>query len=660
MLDQLFQTILSPEQEQIVPSEIDTPSNVTMVQGDSSVNNNVVTTENTTTPPPSTASTYQGSYEFPMESWTPTVQGKSPGLTTETKNKPTHLDKINKDFLFSLESEIATEDINYVHSAFDLLQRKPIIGKKEVDLSTLPTLMKNPQYRAQLIEQALELESDPSLNSEDRLALMQSHQIAITKMGMLEHGRKIMNDEILATAKWAKNNPLFQGPADYFDKIVDGKGNFKNEKDYKELLVKEHADMLAAWEKQNPFPKDAPMSWQRVDFNPTAGHVIYNPDTKRYETMDTRPKYENSQEGWYGTRDLISQSFWNGVNKAGGYQQVKTALMDAYNHPKSPSTKLRTNYDSKYGANKGGDIQGEIGTINFDLGTKMGVVPSYGPNKGKAIVRPEVVELTNILQLVSSGMTADNGIKVAIGGKDGSSPEGLVMSEDAKKIIQNLWEDVSSAPTRKKDAVSRLPKGSITFSSIVAGGQPYYAYNIKFNSDYIKTDRYIGTKDNPGPGHETKKSKLFTDGITIYVPKKMATGTMGDGNGGEIPVSRLARDNKNATNVSAVEGLFSVKDDVQLTVPGGARLNLIRDPKTGDTRVTGWQVALNDVTGKMDTIHIPLQVVPIDRATDLDWIVDDFYLNAFEFLKGNNSIMKDMNKNKKVFDPKILQHQNQY
>ena len=125
-------------------------------------------------------------------------------------------------------------------------------------------------------------------------------------------------------------------------------------------------------------------------------------------------------------------------------------------------------------------------------------------------------------------------------------------------------------------------------------------------------------------------------------------------------MSRLARDNKNASTVSAIEGLFSVKDDLQLTVPSGARMNLTRDPATGDTRVSGWNVILNPNTGKMDTLHMPLQVVPIDRATDLDGIADDFYINAFYQFNINDQIMKQLNKNKKVFDPKILQYKNQY
>jgi len=112
--------------------------------------------------------------------------------------------------------------------------------------------------------------------------------------------------------------------------------------------------------------------------------------------------------------------------------------------------------------------------------------------------------------------------------------------------------------------------------------------------------------------------------------------------------------------VSAVEGLFSVKNDLQLTVPGAARMNLTRDPATGETRISGWTVGVNDVTGKADTNHIPLQVIPADRATDLDWVVDDFYKNALNLLNMNNEIMKQMTKDKKVFDPKILQHQNQY
>lgn len=650
MLDQLFQNIKSPEvyEEQIVPSETDSPSNVTMVEGDSLVNN-VVTTQVTTKLP-----TYQGSYEFPMETWKAIEQGKSPGLTKKNEIKPLNLDRTNKDFLFDLEEKINKENVNYVHTAFTQLERKPVIDKREVDLSTVPSLMKNPKYNAQLMQQALELESDPSLTTTDRFALIQSHHRAITMNGMLEHGRKIINDEIVATAKWAKNNPGFKGFANFFEKIIDGKGNFINEKDYKALIKEEHDAMIENYEKNTPLPKQG--FWLRSDYNPVGNKIIYNLDTKKYETMDTRPKFKDSQEGWYGTREMISQGYWNKVEEFGGYKDVKNSLINAYNHSDSPSTKLRTQYYAKYGPNKGGAEQGELGTMDFDLQSKQGVIPSYGPNKGKVIIRPEVVELINIIQEANRSFTADNGIKIAVGGKTGSSPEKLVASEDAKTIIQNLWEDISTFSTRKKDATSRFPKGSLTFSSIVAGGEPYYAYNIKFKSDYIKTDRYIGTADNPGPGHATKKSPLFTDGITIYVPQKKAVAKLADG---EV-MSRLARDNKNASTVSAVEGLFSVKDNLQLTVPSGARMNLTRDPATGETRINGWTVGLNDITGKMDTIHVPLQVVPADRATDLDGIVNDFYMNAFEIFNMNNQIMKQLNKDKKVFDPKILQYKNQY
>lgn len=213
MLDQLFENIKSPEvyEEQIVPSETDSPSNVTMVEGDSLVNN-IVTTQVTTTLP-----TYQGSYEFPMETWKAIEQGKSPGLTKNKEIKSLNLDRINKDFLFGLEEKINKENVDYVHTAFTQLERKPVIDKREVDLSTVPSLMKNPKYNAQLMQQALELESDPSLTTTDRLALMQSHQRAITMNGMLEHGRKIINDEMVATAKWAKFAPGFKDFANFFE-----------------------------------------------------------------------------------------------------------------------------------------------------------------------------------------------------------------------------------------------------------------------------------------------------------------------------------------------------------------------------------------------------------------------------------------------------------
>lgn len=648
MLDQLFRDIQTPEVQEPEVVQPSTPektapleTKITVVEGES--NTSPQETNTTTTMLPLLQSLYS---EYPMESFKAIETGKSPGLTKEAPGKHNKLYKVNQNFLFGLEQNIAKDDVDYVFTAFSALNKKPIIGGKTVELSQIGQYMKTPAYRKKLMEQALELESDPSMSSEVRFALMKSHTLNIVKNGELLHARKLFGQEMLNVAKWAKYQKEYEG-RNYFEYLIDENGNFRSKKDFNNLIAKRNQDIMATWEKDHPFPKNGPMMWQRTDMpNPMYGHV--GPDGKM---IDPRPKMENSQEGWYMSQDLLRQSL---ANSRPDYDEVKTSLLAAYDAEKSPVTKLRTNFESRYGGNKGGEIQGELATIDFDI------LNAAVAHRGKAILRPEIIELTNLFTLANMASTADNNVRVAFGKKTGNIPDKEI-SQNAQTVIKAVLEDLGSAAGRKKDARSRLPKGQITFSSIVAGGEPYYAYNIKFNNDYINTSRFKGTEKNQGPAGVDNNPELLTDGITIYVPAKIATGKMSGTNAGEeVPghrggiASRLATDNKKASTVSATEGLFTVTNDVQLRIPNGGQLNLTR-MEDGTTHISGWNVVLNQ-NGKMDTIHLDKQLVPIDRATDLDWIVDDFFNNTYKYLDFNDRFLKELNKDKKVFDPNILKH----
>jgi hypothetical protein len=647
MLDQLFKDVLSAntmnEQEAITPETAQ--SNVTM-QEDLVDNQSVVTTQETTKLPQ-----FQSFYgELPMESFKPTQTGKSPGLTKEAPGKHDKLYETNLQFLTALEENIAKGDRDFIFNAFSSLNKKPVIGNKVIELSEISTYMKTPAYRKQLIEQALELESDPSMPSDTRFSLMRNHSMNIIKSGELMHARKLHGQDMLAVAKWAQFQEGVSGK-NYFKMLLDKDGNFLSEKEFYTVFANYNKKKLEVWDKEHPFPKDGPIFWQRTDMpNPMANaRPIWNDKTKKWEQPDSRPKMINSQEGWQIARESVTDKIPN-------YKELKKNFLEAYALDNSPAKKIRTNFESRFGPSKGGEVQGVLATIDFDI--LKGAVAF----KGKAALRPEIVELANIFKLANDAGTADNGVKIAFGKKTGSLPEDETISENAKTVVKAVLEDLGSAATRRKDANSRLPKGQISFSSIVAGGEPYYAYNIKFNNDYINTTRFKGTKDAQGPAGADNNPELLTDGITIYVPAKLATGVMpGADPNKETPghsggvVSRLARDSKKATAISPIEGLFTVQNDLQFRIPNGGQLNLIRTPE-GETHVSGWNVGINPNTGKTDTFHIPKQLVPFDRATDLDWIVDDFLQNAYQNVLTNDSTLTQLNKDKKVFDPNILKH----
>jgi hypothetical protein len=672
MLDQIFNDIMNADRERQAPAttvvsteppqfddyvpEVDLGE----VKTDDPVYNDVASTPTaeTTNPPasiPMNDSTYQSTYEYPMTSYKGIVSGKDPGLTKQSTTKHGALYDVNLSFMNSLEKEIANNDYEFIYGVFDKLAKKPIINGKEVELSTLRTNMQSPAGRKALMDQALELEADPNLDSETRFALIQNHHLSIMKNGELLHSRKLWKDQLQQCALKADEirgaqDKLNKGVHyNYHQKLFGPDGNMLSEKAYNTLLMKEAQDELAEWEKNNPFPKNAPVYWQRTDQpNPMGQRASFNPITKKWEQLDPRPKMQNSQEGWYTTRNNIQQGILNKI-KNFSYKDMRSDVIEQYNLSDSPATKLRTEFEGKFSKNKGGEIHGTIGTIDFDAANKTVQLSS-----GDVIHTPEMVEYGNILNLISNN---ENDILVQPGGIAGNLPdkdEASVskVSNEMKSFLKTITEDYGALDDSKKSrATTKLPRGGITFASVAGGGNDYYAYNIKFHSDYIDNSRFKGTETENKIAHAKQHPEIITDGFTVYIPKKLA---LGKDDSGEV-MSRLARDNERATTVSPVEGLFTVDNNIKLHVPNAGQLNLTRDETTGDTKVSGFTVSLNPNSGIMDTIHLPVQTVPIDKATDLDWIVDDFYQKSYNQLYNNDAIMNALIQIKGVRDPKILQ-----
>jgi len=266
MLDQLFKAVLGgdmmDQQETVIsettPTET-TPSNVIIQEGDVS-NPSIVTTQETTKLP-----LMQSFYEeYPMESYKVNETGKSPGLTKEAAGKHDNLFQTNMQFLQGLEQNIAKGDIDFVFTAFSSLNKKPVIGNKRIELSEISNYMGTPKYRRDLMQQALELESDPSMPSDVRFALMKSHALNIIKSGELMHARKLYGQDMLAVAKWGSVQKGVNG-RNYFTMLLDEDGNFKSEKEFNTSIAKYHKERMDQWYKEHPFPEKGPLMWQRTD-----------------------------------------------------------------------------------------------------------------------------------------------------------------------------------------------------------------------------------------------------------------------------------------------------------------------------------------------------------------------------------------------------------
>jgi hypothetical protein len=674
MLDQIFSNIMNEDMERRaqVPPTTDTTSEapetdvpeVSLNETESEANDNYIDnsqvtdqdlTTNTTTDKNIIYSDAISDYEYPMTSYKGSTAGKTPGLTKESKTKHGKLYDVNMAFMNDLNAQIADKDFNFIYHVFDKLAKKPVVNGKSVELSTLKTMMSDPSSRKALMDQAIELEADPSLDSESRFALIKLHHEATLINGELLHARKLWTNQLRQSAlmadekKTAESNLNKGYNYSFHQKLFKSDGTIRTEREYNNLIKQETNAQIAEWDKNHPMPEKAPLFWQRTDQpNPMMTKSVYNPITKKWENLDSRPKMENSQEGW----NIARQNNLNaiiGFNHAFSYDELLHNVITEYDLPDSPATKFRTEFEGKFNANKGGGIQGTIGTIDFDATSKK-----IQLRNGTQIDNPEIVEYGNLLNLLNKGGTE---ILVQPGNIAGNLPDVkdasvATTSEEMKGFLKTLTEDYNLSDDKgRKRSFTKLPRGTITFASVAGGENGYYAYNLKFHSDYIDTDRFKGSEDAPKIAHKKQHPELLTDGFTIYVPKKLALGT--NNSTGEV-MSKLARDNERATTVSPIEGLFTVSNDVKLHVPNAGQLNLTKDEKTGETSVSGFTVALNPNSGIMDTVHFPIQIVPADKATDLDWITNDFYRSAYNQLSNNDAIMNYLIQKNGVRDPKIL------
>jgi len=574
----------------------------------------------------------------------------SEGANMVAKDKGLKLYDANTQWISERQKEMDELDIKYAKNIFTQLNRVPTVDNKQISLAELSTAMSDVKKRKAIMDQALKLNEDPTLDADTRWSLIENHIKSTFLAGEILEGTKRMNEDM---AKAASAVDAINGGSDTWISTLGGRnhaallfrsnGTLKTKAEYERDLKAAHAAFVGKgieqWEKEHPMPENAPMYIQRSDMpNPMAtyGRQFVKDKNGKIIELDSRPKAINSMEGWWQARGLqgsiLGNTFNNftyknvketkNVKAYPSYETVYNAVIAQYNSgynpvnlgPNSPR-KLSADIEGKFKGNKGGMFHSAKMSVDFDFSNSSVKADEITTNnqtgevttQRKTILRTGPQSLIELLKV--AGSDADKVI-VVTGGVSTSIPRSSDSNGNA--IVKALIDEVIS----KHDKDSKLiPRGSITFQGIVGADDKYHAYHVKMDRRFWSHRQFTGkgkvayddNKDKPD-------SELIDEGFTIYVPAELSS----------KKIKSLGGMYKKASEISAVEGLFTWKNEIPIDIPEAGKIHLIKDEKTGDIIMNSYHLHLNR-QGKYDTVPIPAQTKTFkaDAATDLDRIIKD-------------------------------------
>jgi hypothetical protein len=562
----------------------------------------------------------------------------SKGANMATEDKGLKLYDANRQWISERQKEVDELDIQYAKQIFTKLNRLPLINNKQVSLSELSTAMSDSKKRQQIMDQALKLGEDPTLDPETRWSLIENHIKSTFLAGEMLEGNRRINEDMLKAARVvdAANAGAYTtslGGRNHASLLFRSNGTLKTKDEYDKDLNAARAAFIAKgieqWEKENPYPQYGPTYIQRTDMpNPMRGS-FYTDEKGRIRELDPRPKAIHSQEGWIQGRDMqykILANTFNGFKYKDekmdpSYENVYNSILTHYNSgydptnlgPNSPR-KLSADIEGKFKGNKGGMLHSATMSVDFDFSkssikadkvienTQTGEV---NLQRGVTVLRTGAQSFIDLLKVSS---TNPDKVIISAGGVSESVPSSS--DSKGKSIIQALVDEVIS----KHDKGSKLiPRGSITFQGITGGDEKYHAYHVKMDR------RFWGHRQFSGKGkvaHDDDNDKaddeLINEGFTIYVPADLSS----------RKIKSLGGMYKKASTVSAAEGLLTWKNEVPIEVPESGKIHLIKDEKTGEITINSYLLNLNR-QGRYDTTFLPTQskVFKADAAIDLDAII---------------------------------------
>jgi hypothetical protein len=239
------------------------------------------------------------------------------------------------------------------------------------------------------------------------------------------------------------------------------------------------------------------------------------------------------------------------------------------------------------------------------------------------VMRPEAIEFSNIVELGAAEPTS----MLNVGGTTGNIPE----SKDEKAesaVLQTLFKQIGQNlynKGEKSDAAK--PYGKITFYSVAAGKADMYAYNIKFDSDYLK--KFVGTQDDKGVLYDIKKddekwTNLINNGITIYVPQSKAEEYTENEETGKIDMKSIFGFHAmKARQISPREARYQRTGKYNITIPKSGSRVITRN-KDNSITISGYMEHLNAKTRQYEKQNIKPVTIKGSEFFDIDNLIDRY------------------------------------
>lgn len=543
---------------------------------------------------------------------------------------------LESNFTYAEQFGQYADDLDYerANKLFSTLGKVPVINGKPLDLTKLPELMKDPAMKQQIMKVAGEYEKLPEVQSNWDLnwELNVNHAEQEILRDRFNDANNIIYGDLKTIA--GQLDSKFKAKREWqpsFLELFNDKGALISEKEYNALLLKKTNESIAKWEAENPKPKTGPVFWQRTDQpNPMGQKGFFDPITNKWVMQDSRPKMQSSQEGWEIARENNINAAKQSLKNHPSYSTMVASLKKEYNQPDSKGVnRVRALFDSKDNpfntplGNTGGRVQSIPRKISFDLGK--------GRLDEKGDIRDEAREFSNVTQL-AVGKDKDK-IFYNVGAIQGEIPE------ERDSNLETFFNDVNKELSSGKHTNDWMPTGSITFQNIAGGSRKMQAFNVKFDTEFLK--RFVGTELDKGPLYdiskdETQWNDVKNNGITIYMPKDVTEEVTDDLNNPILDeegkqmvdkdnnplfkpkmVSLFGGYNARAAYTSATEAQFQRRNKVNLTIPNCGSRTIIRNADNS-VSIVGYNLIFDHRKREYNKVTINQANIPGSNFFDLD------------------------------------------
>ena len=181
------------------------------------------------------------------------------GGTKETENKYEDLFQINSNYIDKIGEQVKNFDLQFIQTAFGAVNKTPIIDNKSVELSKLSTLMEDPKLYKSLMEQAMEIEKNPDLDTEIRSKLIDNHVYSMLFSGaMLGAKHRFINQLQKSAEQLAGLSNMsslgFVGDNSPYKLLFNENNNLRTKDKYFEAVVNYRNEFLKKWKEENPPP----------------------------------------------------------------------------------------------------------------------------------------------------------------------------------------------------------------------------------------------------------------------------------------------------------------------------------------------------------------------------------------------------------------------